>query len=182
VLRITVPVWKKGLGLQKINEVRICHEGNWAEKHLASLATAYRHAPYAREHIPFLETVFTRGYDRLVDLNWAVLHYLMTCLGMKTKMIRLSELNIRKGGDDLLIELCGELGASQFLAQGSAKKYLKRALFERAGVTLRFFNPPDWVYPQLWGSFISNLSTLDMLLNCGPKARDILFKHREDEV
>jgi hypothetical protein len=36
-LWMTVPVWKKGLGLQRIDEVKICHEGRWAKKHQESL-------------------------------------------------------------------------------------------------------------------------------------------------
>jgi hypothetical protein len=42
----------------------------------------------------------------------------------------------------------------------------------RIELALRKFRPP--VYPQLWGDFRYNLSTLDLLLNCGPKARDII--------
>jgi hypothetical protein len=40
-------------------------------------------------------------------------------------------------------------------------------------ITRSNFRPP--VYPQLWGDFIYNLSTLDLLLNCGPKSRDIVI-------
>jgi hypothetical protein len=43
-----------------------------------------------------------------------------------------------------------------------------------AGVKLRFFKMSHPVYPQLWGDFIPNLSSFDLLLNCGPKAHDIL--------
>jgi len=72
------------------------------------------------------------------------------------------------------VEICRQLGASQFLAQRSAKKYLDEEAFEKAGIELKFFNPSPPVYPQLWGPFISNLSTFDLLFNCGPKASDIL--------
>ena len=40
------------------------------------------------------------------------------------------------------------------------------------GLARAKFRPP--VYPQLWGDFRYNVSTLDMVLNCGPKARDII--------
>jgi len=29
----------------------------------------------------------------------------------------------------------------------------------------------------LWGDFIANLSAFDLVLNCGPKAHDILVSH-----
>lgn len=50
-LWITIPVWKKGLGLQQINQVRICQQGNWRKKHLASLKTSYANAPYLRKYL-----------------------------------------------------------------------------------------------------------------------------------
>jgi hypothetical protein len=35
-LWMTIPAYKKGLGLQQIRQVRICHAGNWKKKHLNS--------------------------------------------------------------------------------------------------------------------------------------------------
>ena len=45
-LWMTIPVRKKGLGLQKISEVRICHAGNWKK----SICAAFK-APIPMPHI-----------------------------------------------------------------------------------------------------------------------------------
>ena len=80
-LWMTIPVRRKGLGLQRIDRVRIDHEGRWSKKHLASLINAYQNAPYFREHIPFLEGVFLKKFENLADLNLEIIHYLlMNCL------------------------------------------------------------------------------------------------------
>jgi hypothetical protein len=176
-LWLTVPVWKKGLGLQSINHVRICHEGHWARKHLESLKSAYAHAPYFLEHLDFLEQVFSGDFERLVDLNIAVIRHLMRHLQIETKTLLLSELGVEGQGARRLIELCKKLGARNYLAQAPAKKYLDAALFQEAGIQLQFFTPPSPVYPQLWGDFVPNLSAFDLLFNCGPKAHDIMFRH-----
>lgn len=173
-LWMTVPVWKKGLGLQGIDEVQICHEGRWARKHLESLKSAYGKAPYLRDHLQFVEEMFSSRFEKLVDLNMEVIRYLMDQLLIETKLVLLSELGIEARGDELLVELCHKLGASRFLAQRSAKKYLGERRFREADIELKYFKPPAFVYPQLWGSFIPNLSTFDLIFNCGPKARDIL--------
>jgi hypothetical protein len=99
----------------------------------------------------------------------------MRHLAVETKLILLSEIGIRETGVRLLIEICNHFGASTYLAQKSAGEYLDDKAFQKAGIQLRFFKPPALIYPQLWGDFIPNLSTFDLLFNCGPKARDILL-------
>ena len=86
-----------------------------------------------------------------------------------------SDIGVKETGVGLLIEICRHFGASTYLAQKSAGRYLDEKVFQKAGIQLEFFNPPAPVYPQLWGDFIPNLSTFDLLLNCGPKASDIVL-------
>jgi len=173
-LWITIPVRKKGLGLQKISEVRIYQEGRWAKKHLDSFNQAYANTPYFPEHINFIETIFSSPCERLIDFNMKIINYLIKALKVNTKVVLLSELGIEAKGDRLLIEICKETGASCFLAQSGAKKYLNADLFLETRIRLEYFTVPKPIYPQLWGSFISNLSSFDLLFNCGPKAHDIL--------
>ncbi|MGE5842251.1 MAG: WbqC family protein [Deltaproteobacteria bacterium] len=173
-LWITVPVWKKGLGLQKISDVRVCHEGRWAKKHIESLKTAYKRAPYLPEHLEFLEAMFSDKHEKLLDLNLAVIHHLMRALAIKTKLVLLSDLAITSTGNRRLVDLCIRMGASRFLAQTPAKKFIDERPFNDAGIEISYVTPPVPVYPQLWGDFIANLSVLDLVLNCGPKAIDIL--------
>ena len=173
-LWITVPVWKKGLGLQMINEVRICHEGHWKKKHLASLKAAYANAPFFKVHQNFLDDVFSERFKKLIDLNLNIIRHLMKHMGISARVMRLSEFGIKANEPRLSVEVCKRLGASHFLAQNSARKYLDEQAFQKAGIEMKFFNPRPAVYPQLWGPFITNLSTFDLLFNCGPKALDIL--------
>jgi hypothetical protein len=173
-LWITIPVWRKGLGLQKINEVRICPEGNWRKKHLTSLKTCYANAPYLKDHLDFVTEIFSERFEKLVDLNIAVIQYLKKHLMIETPLILLSSLGIQGRGNELVIEMCRKIGSSDYLAQRSAEKYLNKDLFSSSGVQLHFFDPPIPVYPQLWGEFIRNLSTFDLLFNCGPKGHEII--------
>lgn len=181
-LWITIPVWKKGLGLQKIDEVRICHEGRWHKKHWESLKTAYANAPYFPEHRDFVKDMFSERFERLADLNRTVIAYLMSVLGLNPRVLRLSELGVSGTGSRRLVAICRMMGASRFVAQASSRKYLEAELFHEAGIELSFFNPPVPVYPQLWGDYLPNLSVLDLVFNCGPKARDILLGGTEPRV
>ena len=174
-LWMTIPVWKKGLGLQRIDEVGICPEGRQAQKHLLSLKQAYADAPYLSDHLQFAETIFSTAFDRLIDFNMAIIDHLMLNLGVDTQIRRLSEMNIKAAGDDLLIEICRFFNASTYAAPAAACKHLNAGLFEKAGIELRCVKFPSCVYPQLWGDFIPDLSAFDLLFNCGPKAREILI-------
>jgi hypothetical protein len=174
VLWLSVPVWRKGLGLQRIHEVRICHEVHWVAKHLASLKTAYARAPYLADHLPFVENTYQARFETLFELNMAFIRYLFRQLGIQTEIKLLSQLGIQSGGNQLLVDICRRLGASVYLAQHAAAKYLSPEPFQKEGFQIRLITPPAYVYPQLWGAFVSNLSTLDLLFNCGPKAHDIL--------
>jgi hypothetical protein len=181
-LWVTIPVWKKGLGPQKINEVRICHQGRWHRKHVESLKTAYARAPYFADHLDFIMEMFSDKFERLLDLNSSVIRHLMKALHVETRMVCLSELGISSTGTKRLAEVCQRTGASRFLAQSAAKKYLDEKVFLEAGIELTFFSPPSPVYPQLWGDFISNLSAFDLVFNCGPKAHDILLGRTDKPV
>ncbi|WP_449243995.1 WbqC family protein [Desulfobacca acetoxidans] len=176
-LWLTIPVWKKGLGEQKINLVRICYEGRWLHKHHESLKSAYWNAPYLEEHLKFLEELFASRFERLIDLNLAIIRYLLDRLQIQTRLVLLSELGVTARGAQLLIDICQAMEATCFLAQSPARKYLDPELFQQEGIELRFFRYIPPVYPQLWGEFLANLSTLDLVLNCGPKVRDILMQH-----
>lgn len=177
-LRITIPVWKKSRDFQKINQVKICGDGNWRKKHLISLKTSYTHAPYFCEHLHFVESIFSDKYNNLFDLNLAVIKYLMKQLDIATELILLSDLAVSAQGTELLVKICQKLGATSYLIQTSAKKFLNLSSFAAAKIQLIFFDPPSPIYPQLWGNFIPNLSAFDLIFNCGPKSREILTPHK----
>ena len=56
------------------------------------------------------------------------------------------------------------------------QKHIDKEAMRKHGIEIvrANFSPP--VYPQLWGDFIYNLSTLDLLLNCGPKSKEIVLR------
>jgi len=174
VFWLSVPVWRKGLGLQTIKDVRICSEGNWPRKHLASLKASYTNAPYFSEHLDFLSELFSGTFESLIDLNMSIIEYLKKCFMIDTPIVLQSHLGIKAKGNELLIGICRKVGSRDYMAQASAKKYLNQELFSSAGISLHFYNPRPPIYPQLWGDFAFNLSAFDLLFNCGPKSHDVL--------
>ena len=144
-----------------------------------NLAETARHIEIAKACKKLYDIIFLSyggQFEKLIDLNLTIIEHLMARLKVAAEVRLLSELSIEAKEPHLSVEICKKLGASYFLAQSDARKYLDRALFRMGGVELVFFNPRPPVYPQLWGAFIPNLSVFDLLFNCGPKGSAILMK------
>lgn len=173
---LTVPVKKKGRGLQLVREVEVYHGRDWSRRHCLTLSHMYGNAPYFGEHFPFFKEVYSREWKSLVDLNLMILDYLRTVLGVGAEFTRCSTLGAEGRGTQLLVNVCERLGCHTYLASHGVRKYLNVQEFTARGMTVHFRNFAPPVYPQLWGEFVSNLSVLDLIFNCGGKSLDILKK------
>jgi hypothetical protein len=173
---LSIPVWKKGLGLQMISEVKICPDGRWQRKHRESIIQAYHHAPYLEEHRDFFQALFSSGFETIVHLNMHAITHVMTSIRATTKVVLLSDLGIEEKGSKLIVEICRALSGTCYLAPAPAGKYLDEDIFRKGGIELAWFRQPTPVYPQLWGDFLPNLSVFDLILNCGPKAEEMIKK------
>lgn len=173
-LWLHVPVRRKGRGLQRIDEIELAEDGDWRRTHLRGIRHQYAHAPYLAEHLPAVEGVYATGHRRLAEHNLALIRLLRAALGVPARLVTQSELGVQGRGTGLLVDLCQALGAESYVALPQAGAHLEAERFAAAGIRLDVmaFHPPT--YPQLWGDFRYNLSALDLLLTCGPKARAIL--------
>lgn len=169
-LWMTIPVWKKGLGLQRIRDVRICRQSRWQRKHLASLRQAYRNAPYRDEHMGIFERTLMSVQESILEMDMEFMAYVLAELRCLTRIVRMSETGLAAHGTRLLVDLCRALGADTYLAHDSAGKWVDVHLFGEAGIRIEYMKTPSPVYPQLWGGYIPNLSIYDLLFTCGPKA------------
>ena len=173
-LWLTVPVWKKGRSLQRIERVEICNQEQWQKKHFLSLEHAYTHAPYWNEHIGFLRDIYHARWCELLAFNLAILDHLRLALGFAQPFLRSSSFAINAKGSQRLVALCQATGAKKYLTVASSYKYLDEDLFRRHGIEVVYYKYQPPIYPQLWGGFLANLSTFDLLLTCGPKSAEII--------
>ena len=163
---LTVPVKRKGMGLQRFDEVVVIP--GWKRNHLMALQVNYAKAPYFKEVFPMLEQVLQdTGY--LIDTNIAFIRLVHDLLGLETKLVFLSALpqfaDLRK--NELIAAICRYFSADCYLSGNGARAYNQPEIFEKQGIKLEYLDYQPVTYPQLWGSFIPNLSIVDMLFNCG---------------
>jgi hypothetical protein len=173
-LWLTVPVRHSGLSKPRILDVAIDARTNWARKHVASIRQAYAAAPFARQYVAALEAVLMESWERLVDLDLAVVLLLAEWLAARPRIERASTLGIGGGQTERLVNICRGLGATRYLTGSAARTYLDVALFERNGIAVEWQDFAHPVYPQLHGAFVPYLSAVDLILNCGEQSRAVL--------
>ncbi len=176
-LWLTVPVKRKGVGLQKIQDVEIDNTHRWGKKHLLSLAHFYKKAPYFSDYIDFFADIYEKKWSKLSDLNLMLIKEIKKWFEIDTKIVCSSELRVgNKSACSLLIEICKSLGADTYLSGAGGRKYIDDEKFRVQGINVKYFSFEPYAYPQFWGEFISNLSIADLLFNCGKKGFDNQFK------
>jgi hypothetical protein len=173
-LWLTVPVLLKGLNKPTINQVKINNQVKWANKHIRSLQQLYAKAPYRDRYLPDLETLLNQEWQEIIDLDMALAAYLATCLEIDTPVIRASTLNIEGGQSERLLKICQHFQVDHYLSGNSAQDYLDAALFKENGVEVVWQDYECPQYPQLFPPFVSHLSTIDFLMNCGPDGAALL--------
>jgi hypothetical protein len=135
---LTVPVVSKGLGRQKICDVRIDNELEWQKKTWGSLQNCYNRAPFFKEHAGFFEEVYTRRWERLIDLNIHITEYLLAQLKIITPLYYESKLGTACQSTDRIIELCKKLRADTYFSGVGGKGYLEEEKFTREHITLEY--------------------------------------------
>ena len=144
-------------------------------KHLKGIEQNYLHAPYYSKHFGEIGTIYKRNPSLIATLNIKLIRYLWEAFSVPSKLVLQSEIGVTGRGIGLIADICCKLGAGEYLALSAARSRLDIALLERGEIALRFLQYRPMVYPQLWGDFLSNLSALDLLMNCGPKSREIIM-------
>jgi hypothetical protein len=172
---LTVPVFHSGREGQTILDVQIDNLLPWARKHLRSIEQAYARAPYLDTYFPQLHEVLSERWDRLVDLDLALIDVLREWLDLPSSTVYCcSELAIPGRRNDRLLALCRHFEATKYLTGNAARAYLDVARFEAAGIEVEWQSYIHPIYPQLHGEFTLNMSMIDLILNCGPESRAIL--------
>lgn len=171
---LTVPVRHSSLNLPRIIDVEVDPRAPWARKHIGTLRQFYSRAPFLKQYLPELEDLLNRDWQRLVDLDLAVVALMCRWLKIERRIERSSELKIDGTQSGRLLNICKHLGATRYLSGAAARDYLDVGLFDPQGIQVSWQNFVHPEYPQLHGAFVPYLSALDLLLNCGDESAAVL--------
>lgn len=170
---LTVPV-RARLGTP-IRDVPVDAGQPWPRRHLATIEQAYAKSPCLDRYRDTLRDFYERSWTQLGALCAANAACLAGALGVRTPVRLASELDVATSGATArLVDLCRAVGGTTYLAGADGAKYVDRAAFAAAGITVlqqRYEHPE---YRQLHGPFVPFLSALDILLMHGEDALPLL--------
>jgi hypothetical protein len=174
---LTVPVHSRGRSGQTIAEVEIVAVDTWARKHWQALCWNYARAPYFKRYAERLEALYSSAWTRLLDLNTALIQFLLDALEIEVDLCYSSELALSQERTQRLVDMALVCQCDVYLAGGgSSRDYLELAAFAEASIECRFVEFAHPVYAQCQPGFVHNMSALDLLFNCGPESGKVLSR------
>ena len=179
---LTVPVKFRGRLGQSINDVEI-RDCNFWENHVRAIELAYRRSPYYNRYFPELrQQLETSSGGMLVDLNMALLQWLMKTLGIETRLVRASTLPQTGRRTELLGSICTALGATHYVSPLGSAAYLlaEQEILHRRGIGISFQNYEHPVYRQMFAPFVPFASAIDLVLNEGEAALETIRRGRRE--
>ncbi|HZL30504.1 MAG TPA: WbqC family protein [Pseudolabrys sp.] len=172
---LTVPVISKGKRDQRIDEVEIDPSAQFAAAHTRAIELNYRKAPAYAAAAPEILTELNALHPKLAELTIGLTQKIQALLGIETPVLRSSAMHGAGTKAELLVSLCLEVGATEYISPPGSQEYLDESdAFKQAGIPVRYFKFQHPEYPQLFGEFLPYMSCIDMLFNCGDRSLSLI--------
>jgi hypothetical protein len=176
-LWLSVPVESKGHLDKNVSDILIIQD-KWVTKHLKSIELNYKKAPFFHDYFPELQSILiNESKSSLGLLNLKLLEYFMECLGINVPIVKASEYSFNGIGSELVLDMCIQLGADNYIFGEQGKNYADVDSFKEKNVEVEFQNYIHPVYRQVGREFLPYMSIVDLLFNEGANSFDILMSN-----
>ncbi|HBV84730.1 MAG TPA: hypothetical protein DEB74_18405 [Lachnospiraceae bacterium] len=165
-----------------INQILLSKENNWRENNINLIRENYKKSPYFYEIMPYIEKLYHYDCNKMIDFNLQSIRILMMLFDIHIEMVLASSLNPEGKNNNLIIDIINKLKCNKYLSGIGAKDYFIPELYEKAGIQVIWQDFKHPIYQQQYEGFISHLSSIDLLFNCGiEESRNILRRGNEYE-
>lgn len=174
---LSVPVEVSGKYFQKIKDTKIADK-NWNRSHWNMLHENYRTAKCFNETKDWLEPVYMNcTFDYLTEVNIYFIEHINKYLGIDTSIKYSSDFNLHEERTQRMVNICRDLGASDYYSGPAAKAYMDESLFEREGIKVHYWDYSGYPeYSQLYPPFEHGVTVLDLIFNEGAASKNYM-KH-----
>ena len=174
---LTLPIKKKGLRLQLINETIIDNK-DILKKHHIKIKHAYRKSKYFNDYFDFFEELLEASSNKssLSEINIFIIKKIAKLINLNTKFEISSKLNVSGKKTDKIINICKKLKTNNYLINKGALQYITedKKKFLENNINLYLLDFKINSYNQSSKNFIKELSILDLIFNEGPNTLDFL--------
>ena len=177
---LTIPVEVKGKRLQAMKDVRIS-DPKWAENHWKTIQFAYGKTPYYPEYKDAIEALYRQStMVFLSEVNCHFLRGLCKILGIDTAISwSMDYPSQSQDPTTRLSEICQATNATHYLSGPSAQNYIKKEVFELAGIELQYMDYAGYPeYPQPHPPFSHAVSVIDLLFCRGSASAEAIWGWR----
>lgn len=175
---LSIPISKKDYQNKTIRDLKIS-DHRWQKKHKGFLTANYKKHPYFDEIYPYIEDVYNKKYEYLIDVLYDSMKVTNDMLNINTEIILASDLDYDKTltKDELVLAILKSVDAKEYISGTGAKAYQDDKKFEDNNIVLKYQEFKHPVYEQKNSSeFKMGLSILDVLFNLGCKKSENLLK------
>ncbi len=164
-LQISIPV-KKHYRETTIENIEISKEFN-KDNFFETLRRNYKKSFHYDEILILIDKCFSDNTNNLSKLNQKLIKSISEYLEIETEFQNTNGIGKELNKSDRLIKICQDTGAKSYFSGPTAKTYLEIDKFLKNDIEVVFINYPEFLYKQLWGKNLPNLSILDLLFNYG---------------
>jgi len=149
----------------------------WKEEHWKKIQRVYANSNFFNLYKEYFQKIYNKEWQFLCELDITTLVQTIEWLGIKIKILKETDLNIKEKGTERLLEVCNEVGADTYISGRGlpGKEYMDEKLFEKSNIKLLYQNYKSVTYPQYMSkSFKPDLSIIDLLFNVGPESMSLI--------
>ena len=151
-LMLNVPVTRPNGNHTTTRDMTVSYHEPWNIRHWRAIVSTYNAAPYFLYYRDGLESIILREHERLIDLNDALLRYLM---------------------DKIKISCTLEY-TNNYMPSITGQQDYRCTLTAKKGPLPLTLPPYSQVFESKFG-FLQNLSVIDLLFNLGPESKRYLM-------
>jgi hypothetical protein len=174
---LTIPVEVKGKYYQKINETKVA-DSKWSQSHWGLIKQSYAKAPFFSAISEWLEPLYRQcKLTYLTEINLYFIKAINSYLNIDIELHHSKDFTLTDHKTQRLIDICKEIGATDYYTGSAAKNYMEEELFRKENIKLHYLDYSGYrEYPQLYEPFTHEVSILDLLFMAGPDSRKYM-KH-----
>ena len=132
---LTIPIKKKNNFQLNINEIEIKNEVKWKKKHQQSIILNYKKAKFFHK-LNNLIKIYDSDYDKLIDILKLTNKFFLNILSIKKKINFSSKIKKKGKKSDLILSICEELGATEYITGPMGASYINKNQFLSKNIEL----------------------------------------------